>query len=82
MKVSELQYIQENVQAFCIDEMVEGDFVLSVRWFDMKQLAPVAEIITNQQGKDKVFKTPKGIFDFLRSINSHSVKVEINFRYN
>lgn len=82
MKVETLYYIIPHIQAFCAHEMQEGDFILSVRWFDLKLGDAVDDQIFDARGKEKTFKTANAIFSFLRRLypDSRPAKLEITFR--
>jgi hypothetical protein len=80
MKVANLYYILPHIQAFCATEMKEGDFILSVRWFDLSKGDAIDEQIFDARGKEKSFKTANAIFTFLRGVYPNGkAKLEINF---
>ena len=80
MKVANLYYVVPNIQAFCAHQTTEGDYILSVRWFDLNLAETVDEQIFDARGKEKSFKTANSIFSFLRSVYPNGqAKLEIKF---
>lgn len=76
MKVSELGRIAKHVQRFLAVENLDGSFVLYVFWFDGQDM--VENKLKTARGKDKIFKSPATIFNFLRSVGNYG-KLDISF---